>query len=526
MAWDLLVKNGKIVDGTGSPWFRADVAIANGRIAEIRPHLAGDARDVLEADGLVVCPGFIDTHTHSDFVFFVDPTAQSKVRQGVTTEVIGNCGMSGAPCLAGATQRVLPSTHGFLPFWESVPEFLDALSRQPKTVHLAPLVGHGTLRAAVVGLEDRPPTSDELATMEAWLADALAAGAVGLSTGLYFAPGAFASHAELVALAAVAGRSGAILTSHIRDEGSRSIGFISAVKEIIRIGRDAQTPVHISHIKSFGPDTWHTSAEVLEIIDTARRAGVDVTCDQYPYDTTGGGLAADTLPYSFQSEKTPAQVSEALRQPAARAAVRDDVAANIQKRGGPSVLTIATYPAAPELEGHTLQEICDRRGQEPADVVMDMLGASYEAKWNCRSLCQEDVDRFIRYPATMIGSDGSSLSTEGPLAKGNPHPRNFGAFPRVLNEYVRQRGVLRLEEAIRKMTSLAARRFGLTDRGTLETGKCADLVVLDPEAVRDATFAQPKQYPTGIPHVMVGGAWVIRDGTFTGKLPGLLARKP
>ena len=526
MGWDLLVKNGKVVDGTGSPWFRADVAVANGRIAEIRPHLAGDARDILEADGLVVCPGFIDAHTHSDFVFFVDPTAQSKVRQGVTTEIIGNCGMSGAPYLGGAKQRALPSTHGFLPFWESVPEYLDALSRQPKTVHLAPLVGHGTLRSAVVGVADRPPTPDELATMEGWLAEALGAGAVGLSTGLYFAPGAFASREELVALAAVAGRSGALVTSHIRDEGSRSVGFIPAVEEIIRIGRDAQAPVHISHIKSFGPDTWHTSAEVLEIIDTARRDGVDVTCDQYPYDTTGGGLAADTLPYPFQSGKTPAQVSEALREPAARAAIRDTVAANIQKRGGPSVLTIAAYPAARELEGHTLQGICDRRGQEPADVVMDMLSASYEAKWNCRSLSQEDVDRFIRHPATMIGSDGSSLSTEGPLAGGNPHPRNFGAFPRVLNEYVRRRGVLRLEEAIRKMTRLTARRFGLTDRGTLEAGKRADIVVFDPEAVRDATFARPKQYPTGIPHVMVDGVWVIRDGTFTGKLPGLLARRP
>lgn len=526
MAWDLLITRGRIVDGTGNPWFPADLAVAGGRIAALRPHLAGDARETLDADGLVVCPGFIDAHTHSDFVFFVDPAAQSKVRQGVTTEVIGNCGMSGAPYAGGATQRALPSAHGFVPAWRSFPEYLDALAKQPKPLHLAPLVGHGTLRAAVVGLEDRPPTAGELATMEAWLAEALSAGAVGLSTGLYFAPGAYAPREELVALAAVVGRAGAVLTSHIRDEGSRSVGFLPAVQEIIQIGRDAQASIHISHIKSFGPDTWHTSAAVLDLLEAARRDGVDVTCDQYPYDTTGGGLAADTLPYDFQSGKSPAQLSEALRDPAVRAAIRETVAANIHKRGGPSVLTIATYPAAPELEGQTLHAICEQRGQAPAEVVMAMLSEGTEAKWNCRSLSPEDVDRFIRYPATMIGSDGSSLSTEGPLSGGNPHPRNFGAFPRVLNEFVRLRNILRLEEAIRKMTSLPARRFGLADRGLLDVGKAADLVLLDPAAVRDAGFARPKQYPEGIPHVLVGGAWVVKDGAFTGRLPGALARTP
>ncbi|MFA5028788.1 MAG: D-aminoacylase [Candidatus Methylomirabilota bacterium] len=526
MTWDLLVRRGRIVDGTGNPWFQADVAVADGRIAAIRPHLDGDARETLAADGLVVCPGFIDAHTHSDFAFFVDPAAQSKVRQGVTTEIIGNCGMSGAPYVGGSRERGLPSTYGFHPSWESFPEYLDALATLRKTVHLAPLVGHGTLRSAVVGLENRPPTPREQATMEAWLAEALAAGAVGMSTGLYFAPGNFATHEELVALTAVAGRAGAVMTSHIRDEGSRSVGFLPAVEELIRIGRDARAPVHISHIKSFGPDTWHTSEAVLTLIERARREGIDVTCDQYPYDTTGGGLAADTLPYDFLSGKSPAQVSEALRQPASRDAVRAVVAANVTKRGGPGVLTIATYPADPELEGRTLQEICDRWGVPPAEAVMEMLSQSAEAKWNCRSLCQEDVDRFLRYPATMVGSDGSSLSTEGPLSGGNPHPRNFGAFPRVLNEFVRQRGVLSLEEAVRKMTSLPAQRFGLTDRGLLTAGKAADLLLFDPEAVRDATFARPKQYPEGIPHVMVGGEWVIKHGAFTGSLPGVLARKP
>jgi N-acyl-D-amino-acid deacylase len=389
----------------------------------------------------------------------------------------------------------------------------------------APLIGHGTLRAAIVGHEDRPPTPEELARMKACLAEGLEAGAVGLSTGLYFAPGAFASEQELVELASIAGRHGTVVTSHIRDEGSRSVGFIPAVREILRIGRDARVPVHISHIKAFGPDTWHTSGEVLRILEAARTEGIDATCDQYPYDTTGGGLAADTLPYSFQSGKTTTQISEALRQPAIRQSIKETVATNIQKRGGPSVLTIATYPADPTLEGRTLQEICDSRTKDPAEVVMDMLGDGDEAKWNCRSLCPEDVDAFLQYPVTMIGSDGSSLSTEGPLSRGNPHPRNFGAFPRVINEYVRQRAVLRLEDAIRKMTSLSAQRFSLRDRGALAEGMWADIVMLDVDAVRDATFENPKQYPTGIPYVMVNGAWVIKDNEFTRNLPGGLARR-
>ena len=525
MACDVLLKNGKVVDGTGNPWFRSDVAIRGGRIEAVHPRIADDATEVLDASPYLICPGFIDAHTHSDYVFFIDPTAQSKVRQGVTTEVIGNCGMSGAPYLGGAKERLLPAARGFVPFWESVPEYLDALARQPKPVNVAPLVGHGTLRAAVVGHEDRPATPEELSRMAALLSEGLQAGAAGMSTGLYFAPGAFAPMPELVELARVAGRHGGLVTSHIRDEGSRSVGFLTAIHEILQIGRRAESPVHISHIKAFGPDTWHTSGAVLRIIDAARRGDVDVTCDQYPYDTTGGGLAADTLPYAFLSGKSPAQISEALRAAPVRAAIKAEVAANIQKRGGPAALTIATYPADPSLEGRTLEAICDLRRAGPAEVVMDLLAESTEAKWNCRSLSPQDVDAFLRHPATMIGSDGSSLSIEGPLSGGNPHPRNFGAFPRILREYVRERAVLPLEEAIRKMTSLPAQRFSLRDRGRLQAGLWADVVLLDLDAVQDASFERPKQYPAGIPFVMVNGQWVVKDSTFTGNLPGLLARR-
>jgi N-acyl-D-amino-acid deacylase len=347
MSIEILLKNGKVIDGTGSSWFRADVAVADGRIQAVAPCVQGDAGEVLDVSRYFVCPGFIDAHTHSDYVFFIDPTAQSKVRQGVTTEVIGNCGMSGAPFFGGAREKLLPAPGGFVPFWASVPEYLEALQKQPKTVNLAPLIGHGTLRTAIVGHEDRPPTTDELTRMKDCLAEGLEAGAVGLSTGLYFVPGNFASQQELVELACIAGRHGTVVTSHIRDEGSRTVGFIPSVREIVHIGREARTPVQISHIKAFGPDTWHASGEVVRILDTARAEGIDVTCDQYPYDTTGGGLAADTLPYSFQSGKTPKQISEALRMPAVQGSIKEAVAMNIQKRGGPVPSPLPRTPLIP-----------------------------------------------------------------------------------------------------------------------------------------------------------------------------------
>jgi len=523
MHFDVILKNGKIIDGKGNPWFRADLGIKDSRIEIIRPHIQADAQEVVDIRQYFVSPGFIDSHTHSDYVFFIDATAQSKVRQGVTTEVIGNCGMSAAPYMGAAKEKVGPAKYEFIPFWESIPEYIDALSKQPKTLNIAPLIGHGTLRLAVVGPEDRPPTVEELARMKHLFSEGLDAGSFGLSTGLYFAPGAYATEEELVELGKIASRYGTVMTSHIRDEGSRSVGFIAAVKEIVHIGRLASVPIQISHIKSFGPDTWHTSDAVLTIIDEARIEGVDVTCDQYPYDTTGGGLAADTLPYSFQDGKSSHQISDMLKNTDARRAIQAEVAINIDKRGGPDVLTISTYSANRSLEGKTLREICKEWDKEPAEVVMDMLSVSTAANWNCRSLNQDDVDAFMQYPATMVGSDGSSLSTRGPLSGGNPHPRNYGAFPRVINEYVRRRGVLKLEDAIRKMTSLPAQRFLLNDRGTLEEGKWADLVIFDLDSVRDATFENPKQYPAGIPYVMVNGRWVIKEDRFTGHLPGRLA---
>jgi N-acyl-D-amino-acid deacylase len=523
--YDVLIRNARIIDGRGNPWYRGQVAVRDGRIAAVGWSVAGEAAETIDAGGLVVCPGFIDTHTHSDFVFFVDPTAQSKVRQGVTTEVTGNCGMSAAP-LDGAARhmaRILAS--GFKPHWTGVQEYLELVARQPKTVNLAPLVGHANLRMAVIGMEDRRAGAGELERMRGVLAEAMEAGAFGLSMGLYFSPGNYAGREELTALISAAGRHGAPTACHIRDEGAKSVGFIPALQEFIALGREAGAPIHISHLKAFGPEVWGVSPQVLEMIEAARVEGLDVTCDQYPYAASGGLIAQDTLPTKAVRGMGPEEVSRAARDPAFRAAVIAEVRSNVRKRGGAERLTIANFGADHSLEGKTLQRIAEERGREPAEVVLDLIAAVYEADWISQSMSQDDVDRIIRYPWTMIGSDGNSLSVEGPLAEGNPHPRNFGSFPRVLRDYVRDRKVLRLEDAVRKMTSLPAQRFAIRDRGTLEEGNWADLVLFDLEAVKDASFENPKLYPAGIPYVMVNGQWVIRDGSFTGSLPGRLARR-
>lgn len=519
MEYDLLITNGKIVDGRENPWYKGSIAIKEGHISAIGRKVDGEAAERIDARGMYVCPGFIDTHTHSDFSYFVDSTAQSKVRQGVTTEVTGNCGMSAAPWL-GAGRR--PSrTLGFSPTWTTMADYLEALEGIGKPLNIAPLVGHGTLRGAIVGRDNRPPTPGELKEMERLLTDSLEAGAFGMSTGLYFAPGMYAPRDELVRLLKAVGSYGTIMASHIRDEGTYTVGFVAAVKEIISLAEEAQSPAHISHIKAHGPEVWGKSTEILGLIEEARSRGIEISCDQYPYEASGGGIVPDTLPHSFQAGKSPADISDELSKPGVRAELHDIVAANIERRGGAARLFVSAYPDK-NVMGKSIQELADAHGTDPANVVMDLLaeGRGGRASWTCFSMSAEDVENFMRYPGTMVGSDGSGLSTEGPLSKGNPHPRNFGTFPRVLGLYVRGKKVLRLEDAVRKMTSLPAQTFSIVDRGILAKGNWADIVIFDLGQVTYAPFENPKEYPEGIPYVMVNGRWVIKEGEFTGLLPG------
>jgi N-acyl-D-amino-acid deacylase len=521
--YDVLIENARIVDGRGNPWYGGSIAIAGGRIAVVGRKVEGEARERVDARGMYACPGLIDTHTHSDVSYFVDGTAQSKVRQGVTTEVTGNCGMSAAPALGAARSASL--AFEAVPTWASMAEYLASLDATPRPVNIAPLVGHGTLRLAAVGRDDRPATGEEMAAMERLLAESLQAGAFGMSTGLYFAPGMYAPTEELVCLLRIAARHGALMASHIRDEGTYTVGFIAAVQEIISLGRASGCPVHFSHMKAHGPEVWGTSTRVLEMIEAARAEGIEVSLDQYPYEASGGGMVPDSLPHSFQAGRSPEQISADLGRPEVRAELHDIVAANIARRGGAERLFVSTYPAE-NVIGKSIAQLAREMGSDPANVVMDLLaeGGGASAGWTCFSMHPDDVDRFMQFPGTMIGSDGSALSTEGALSGGNPHPRNFGTFARILGYYVRDRGVLRLEDAVRKMTSLPAQTFGIAGRGALQEGHWADVMLFDLQQVTDATFENPKCYAEGIPYVMVNGTWVIREGMFTGRLPGQALR--
>ncbi len=519
MTYDWLIENARIVDGRGNPWFKGSVAIKGERIAAVGRKVEGRAEQRLDARDMYLCPGFIDTHTHSDFSFFVDPTAQSKIRQGVTTEITGNCGGSAAPWMGDA--RRLEPAMGVEVSWTTMEEYMEALSEVGKTLNHAPLVGQGTIRSAVVGRENRPPDEGEMIEMERLLTESLEAGSAGMSLGLYFAPGMYATHEELVRLCRIVGEHGRVVAAHIRDEGTYTVGFVNAVKEFVGLGRESGAPVHISHLKAHGPEVWGTSEEVLEMIDEARAQGVEVTADQYPYEASGGGLIPDTLPHAFQAGRSAEDIARDLARPEIRVEIHEAVEAAIARRGGADRLFLSTYPQE-EVLGKSIQELSKERGTDPANVVMDLLVESEgeRAGWTCFSMHPDDVERFMCHPAVMVGSDGSSLSMEGPLSRGNPHPRNFGTHPRVLGLYVRDKGVLELEDAVRKMTSLPAQTFCIAERGTVIPGNWADLVLFDLDKIAHDGFAQPKGYPRGVPYVMCNGRWVIAEGAFTGNLPG------
>lgn len=528
MKIDLLIKNARIIDGKSNPWYYGSLAVNESEIIDIiRNNSAEKLKEyeplnIIDAQNKFLTPGFIDVHSHSDFVFFLDSNAQSKLRQGVTTEVIGNCGISGAPYNELSADQVKSFSYDYDPDWESAEEFLAALKKVEKTVNLTPLLGHGTLRAYVMGMENREASPAELEKMKEILAQALDLGYRGMSTGLYFSPGNFAAQAELIALAEVISSKNGVLTSHIRDEGVKSIGFIEAVKEIINIAQNAGVSLEISHLKAFGPDVWGSSREVLELIEKARENGLEVTADQYPYLATGGLMASDVLPNEFLSNKSNQEAMEELKKKSVQRELRDIVALNIKRRGGADNQIIANYPADHKLEGLTLKEIADNWNLEAVDALFKMLTEYLSGDWISKALNEEDVLNFMQYYATMISSDGVSLSNTGILAAGNPHPRNYGSYTEVLSKYVREKKVLNLEEAIRKMTSLPAQKFNLKNRGVIDLNKVADLVIFDLDKIKSPDFAEPALYPKGISAVIVNGEIAVLDGKYQNKRAGKL----
>ncbi|MBI3626198.1 MAG: D-aminoacylase [Candidatus Rokubacteria bacterium] len=530
---DSKIEGVTVLDGTGAPGFRTDVGVTGEAIVAVGDLSREPAGTTLRASGLTLAPGFIDIHSHSDWRLWANRRAESKIRQGVTTEVVGNCGFSPAPVNPAFREELrgfalyLPEGMDFS--WQSVEEYLNRLDGGGLALNVIQLVGHGALRVAAMGFARRKPTESELAHMKRLVAESLEGGAWGMSTGLIYAPGSYAETEEIVELSRVAGRHRGFYASHIRGEGAN---LLNAISEAIRIGREAELPVEVSHLKAAGRPHWGQVKEALALINAARAEGLDVTADVYPY--TASSTTLRTLLPGWVLEGGVEAMLQRLSDPATRGRIRAEVEAgrtggeNLAANAGWDGTMIAYAPSRPEAEGKRLSDLAREWGQAPLDVAMDLIvadrGKAYVVLFQ---LDEADLTVALADPHVMIGSDGSALSPHGELGRGRPHPRSYGTFPRVLARYWRDQRLLSLEQAVHKMTGLPAKKLGLKDRGVIRVGAKADLVIFNHKTVTDlATYEEPHRYPAGIEYVFVNGRLVIKAGEHTGSLPGRVLTPP
>ena len=522
MADPVVIRGGTVVDGTGAPGRVADVAIEDGRIRAIGDFTAGGAA-VIDAAGKIVAPGFIDIKTHSDWTLPLMPLSESKIRQGVTTEVIGHCGYSCAPALPGkadALKQYLSPSAPWLDFAET--SFADYVRSYPATsVNRAMLVGHNTLRLMTMGMEDRPPEPPELAEMTALLEEALAAGALGMSSGLFTAPGSYAEGEELVALGRVLKRRGARYFTHLRDESN---AVFDSVEEAIEFAGRTGVHVQIVHIKLSGMDNWGGAGRLLQRLEEARSDGAAIDCDQYPYEAASNPLR-NLFPSWLQQGGIDAML-ERLGSPDIRARLRAGIDADGLNNFGriPSWdgVRVSISPDLPHHAGRTIAEIAAEQEVEPFEAALDYLVADRgQTRVLVSSISEDDIRTLIASPKVMVGSDGNAVAPYGTTGQGKPHPRFYGTFARILGRYVRELGLISIETAIHKMTGASARALGISGRGLLREGFAADVTVFDPATVAEtATYQDPHSYAVGIDRVLVNGETVYADGEHTGATPG------
>jgi N-acyl-D-amino-acid deacylase len=524
---DILIRGGDVIDGSGAPAYRADVAIRNSRIAAIAGDHEGTARHTIDARGCVVVPGFIDVKTHSDFTLPLYPRAENRVLQGITTELVGSCGFTAAPIPQGALERVASYLTAMAPAYAcretTFAAYVDAF---PATsVNVAMQVGHNTVRVATMGLENRAPTADEQAVMERLIEEALEAGAVGVSSGPFTAPGAFAGAQELEALASVAARRGAGYSTHLRSEAG---SVFEALDEAIAVAVRTGARTRIVHAKLSGAGNWGGAPRFLDQLARARDDGAPIDCDHYPYTTALNPLR-NLLPAPIQQGGLERMLGQ-LGDPAARDDIRAEIAAHGLNAFGRiaswEAVRISTSTRSNEI-GRTIADVAARRRCDPVDALCAILVADRGAtRGFIAAMEEQDVRTFVACPWVLVGSDGRAAGPGGPLADELPHPRSYGTFPRILGHYTRELGLLTLPQAVHKMTGAPAAALGLTDRGVLRTGAVADVTVFDPAVVADrSTFDEPRRYPVGVAHVIVNGTAVVTDGVHTGALPGRVLRR-
>jgi N-acyl-D-aspartate/D-glutamate deacylase len=530
LPYDVIIRHGRIVDGTGNPWFEGDVAIRGDRIVAISPAVPGEAHREIDAHGLIVAPGFIDMHSHSDFVLFEDGRAESKIRQGVTTEILGE-GSSAGPyhgeftgpgvTVAGTERR-----------WSRLGEYFDLVDEADVSVNVASYVGIGNVWQCVMGTSFDRPTPEQLEAMCRLVDEAMRDGALGLSSQLMMPPGSLATTDDVVALCEVVRRYGGIYSTHIRNEG---LGVFDSVKEAIEIGERSGVPVDIIHLKIADQQYWGRMPEIIELIQSARDRGVNVQAHVYPYTRGNNDLVSIIPPWAHEGGR--AELLARLRDPEQRARIRDDI-----RNGVPGWYNHYTavggdwsrmlVSANNLYQGLTMDRVFAlRAGDGPArDPIEELFDILIEQEGSVSTVfahhTEEDMTFALLQPWCSLGSDGSALATDGVLRRGNPHPRSFGTFPRVLGPYVRDLKLLRLEDAIRKMTSLNAAKAGLHERGLLKPGMFADVTVFDPRTVGDrATYTEPFLYSTGIEYVFVNGELAVDHGERTEARPGRALRR-
>ena len=531
--YDLLIRNGRIIDGTGSPWYRGDVAVQGGRIAAIGNLTRDSAAVVIDARGLIVAPGFIDMLGQSELSILVDPRVPSKVFQGITTEITGE-GESIAPidsAMIGASASVYRH-YGITVDWHTLPEYFNRIQKQGMGINLGTYVGATSIREMVLGEGDVQPTADQLQQMQDLVGAAMRDGALGISTALEYPPAPYARTDELIALARIAAQHGGIYATHMRNEGDAEL---AALDETFRIAREARIAVEIFHFKTSGRVNFGSMPRLVARVDSARRAGLDISADTYAYTAWMNGLSAFVPPWAFDGGS--ARLLERLQDPAVRARIRREMLTPSatwdnewqEIRGPHDVLVgVVLNPALRGLQGKRLDEIAAAWHEDAISAVFDLLVKdSARTDVAVFGMAEQDVAFALRQPWVSIGTDYAGSAPEGILGAERPHPRAYGTFPRILRKYVREEHLLTLPEAIRKFTALAAQREHLTDRGVIKRGMWADLVVFDPDSIADrATYDDPNQFSVGMWYVLVNGVPVIADGKLTGALPGRVLYGP
>lgn len=526
---DILIKKGRIVDGGGNPWFKADVAIANGKIVGIANSIETEAKEIIDAEGLIVAPGFIDMHTHSDLRLFKHPEEDAKLMQGFTTALLGQDGLSVAPIDEANKKAMMRRVAGLLGTyltewpWNSMAEYLDAIDAVKPATNSLMLVPHGAIRAMALGWENRPATAEELKRMKAILAQAMEEGAVGLSTGLIYPPGMFADRTELVELCKVTASYGGFFVVHMRNE---SDFLLESIEEVVDICLEAECPLHISHLKVSGRKNWGKAKEALGLIEKAREGGLEVTFDQYPY-IAGSTMLDSLIPPRFHAGG-PEQLLESLKDHAVREEIRL-IQENIKPErwenwiaacGWDGIMINAVGSEKNRfVEGKTIAELSQELKKAPLDVVCDLLiEENGVVTMTTFYGCEEDLKEIMKSEYMTLCSDG--------IVGGKPHPRVYGTCARFLGKYVREEKVLSLPQAVRRMTSAPAQRLGLQNRGLIREGMVADITIFNAETIREkGTYAEPNQYPEGIEYVLVAGQMALKKGELTGIRPGKALRR-